>query len=94
VQQVNLFRSARVVIGAHGAGLSNTGFCQKGTLLYELIPDTMRILASIGSRRPWKLDYWADLFQAEESGATHDRRWWIDLSVVKDRLRTMRAMYS
>ena len=35
-QQARLFASARVVIGAHGAGLSNAVFCAPGTLVVEI----------------------------------------------------------
>jgi capsular polysaccharide biosynthesis protein len=93
-EQVNLFRCARVVIGLHGAGLSNLVFCQEGTLLYELIPGHYANPCFNRLAQACELDYWADLFPAEESGATHERPWSIDLSVVKDRLSAIRAMYS
>ena len=36
--QAELFHSADVVIGAHGAGLANAIFCQPGATLVELLP--------------------------------------------------------
>jgi capsular polysaccharide biosynthesis protein len=38
--QFNAFHSAEIVIGPHGAGLTNLMFCQKGTKVIELIPST------------------------------------------------------
>lgn len=36
IQQLQLFSSAEMIIGAHGAGLVNTLFCQEGTKVIEL----------------------------------------------------------
>lgn len=38
-EQVELFNSARVIVGAHGGGLSNYVFCQSGTKVLEFYPD-------------------------------------------------------
>lgn len=38
IEQVNLFRNAQVVIGLHGAGLTNIAFCAKGTNVLEVFP--------------------------------------------------------
>ena len=38
--QFKAFQSAEIVIGPHGAGLTNLMFCQKGTKVIELIPST------------------------------------------------------
>ncbi len=38
-QQVQLFSETRVIVGAHGAGFTNTFFCQNATIL-ELHPET------------------------------------------------------
>jgi capsular polysaccharide biosynthesis protein len=35
-EQVKLFSSAKVIVSAHGAGLANLAFCQRGTRLIEL----------------------------------------------------------
>lgn len=37
--QVDLFRSARVVVGLHGAGLTNVLFCAPGARVVEILPD-------------------------------------------------------
>ena len=36
--QIEAFRSARIVVAVHGAGLTNLLFCQPGTLVIELFP--------------------------------------------------------
>ena len=92
--QIDLFRSTRVVIGPHGAGLSNVVFCQQGTLLYELLPARYTNACFNRLARACELDYWADIFAAEEHGPAARCRWQIDVSVVKDRMRMIRAMYS
>lgn len=39
-EQSRLFNSARIVIGTHGAGLTNLVFCRPGTQVLELFPET------------------------------------------------------
>src|SRR5262249_33691278 len=34
-EQVQLFRGARLIVGPHGAGLTNIVFCEPGTIVYE-----------------------------------------------------------
>jgi capsular polysaccharide biosynthesis protein len=36
--QIDAFRNARVVLGAHGAGLTNILFCRPNTTLIEIFP--------------------------------------------------------
>ena len=38
-RQVDMFSEAKVVIGPHGAGLTNAVFCQPGTALIEFMPE-------------------------------------------------------
>lgn len=35
-QQIQLFASAKVIVGPHGAGLANLAFCQRGTQVIEI----------------------------------------------------------
>ena len=37
-EQIAAFRAARLVIGAHGGGMSNIVFCQSGSFVYEMLP--------------------------------------------------------
>jgi capsular polysaccharide biosynthesis protein len=38
-QQIEAFRRARVVVGAHGAGLTNVLFCRPDTIIVEIFPE-------------------------------------------------------
>jgi capsular polysaccharide biosynthesis protein len=38
-EQIDAFRRARVVVGVHGAGLTNILFCRPGTKLVEIFPE-------------------------------------------------------
>ena len=38
-EQVDVFNQAEIVVGAHGAGLSNLVFCQPGTKVLEFFPE-------------------------------------------------------
>lgn len=38
-EQVNLFHNAKFIVSAHGAGLANLVFAQKGCILYELFSE-------------------------------------------------------
>lgn len=37
-EQIRLFSSAKFIIGAHGAGLTNLAFCKQGTKVIEIFP--------------------------------------------------------
>ena len=39
LDQINIFNSAKIVIGAHGAGFANVSFCEKGTDVIEIFPE-------------------------------------------------------
>jgi hypothetical protein len=53
-------RSIRLLIGVHGAGLSNTLFMRPGAILYEITPPGCRVL-SFNFRR------WAEVFNLQHS---------------------------
>jgi hypothetical protein len=90
-EQIAAFRAARLVIGPHGAGMSNIAFCQPRTFVYELLPRHYpnvcinRVAQSVG------LNYCADLFQSLGRGDVQQRTWRIDLDVVAARLDAIRA---
>jgi capsular polysaccharide biosynthesis protein len=89
-EQVNIFNRATVVIGAHGAGLTNVVFCKPGTILYEMMPSfytnpCYRRLAQAAG-----LTYYADIFAAEGDGFVHDNPWHCDLPTILNRLRQFR----
>jgi capsular polysaccharide biosynthesis protein len=84
--QVDLFRHAKLVIGPHGAGLSNIVFCEPGTFVYELVPagyqnSCFTILADLAG-----LPYWADMFASPGAGTGFTGEWDVDVDGVLDRL--------
>ncbi|CAF3621312.1 unnamed protein product [Rotaria socialis] len=69
-ETARMARSTRVLIGTHGAGLSNTIFMRPGTILYEINPPGCRML-SFNFRR------WAEVFNLQHAlwtpGDTNDQ---------------------
>jgi len=63
--QVALFNSARVIVGAHGGGLSNYVYCQPGTKVLEFYPDQYirPIFLDVAEKRG--LDYHYLVFPAD-----------------------------
>jgi hypothetical protein len=89
-EQINAFRSARLVIGPHGAGMSNIVFCRSGSYVYEMLPRHYPNTAFNLLAQSSGLNYWADVFEGIGSGAGFERQWLIDLEVVAARLDAMR----
>jgi hypothetical protein len=91
-EQLAAFRAARLVVGPHGAGLSNIMGCVPGTDFYELLPSRYPNVCFNRLAQTCGLNYWADAFPAEDGpGNPHDRTWRIDLDVVAARLDEIRA---
>lgn len=92
LQQLAVFRAARLVIGAHGAGLSNIIACEPGAHLYELVPSHYPNFCYNRLAQCCGLHYWADVFPAAPGDAgTHERTWQIDLTLVAARLDEIRT---
>ena len=91
-QQIAIFRGARLVIGPHGAGLSNIIGCEPGTHLYEMLPSHYPNICFNLLAQGCGLHYWGDAFPSEAGdGGAHQRTWRIDLDVVAARLDLIRA---
>jgi capsular polysaccharide biosynthesis protein len=89
-EQIAAFRAARLVIGAHGGGMSNIVFCQNGSFVYEMLP---RDYPNVGVNRLAQaagVNYWADLFEGAGEGNPYQRGWRIDLEIVAARLDAIR----
>jgi capsular polysaccharide biosynthesis protein len=90
-EQIAAFRAARLVIGPHGAGLSNIVFCQSGSFVYEMLPRHYANTAFNRLAQAASLNYWADLFEGVGEGPAHQRAWRIDVDLVAARLDAIRA---
>jgi len=70
-QKIAKFHAARLVVGAHGAGLANIVFCQPGSVVYELFPEHA-VNLNIGPgvnllAQQHGLHYWADVHPSHGS---------------------------
>ena len=70
VDQAKLFNAASVIVGAHGAGLSNLVYCEPGTKVLEFFPDqyVRHLFYDICNKRGVKYDY---LLCSSEGTATN-----------------------
>lgn len=66
-KQVKLFATAKTVISAHGAGLTNILFCEEGTRVIELMPSNKVKLHYFGLAKSKNLDYLYILGSREDS---------------------------
>ena len=89
-EQIAAFRAARLVIGAHGVGMSNIVFCQSGSFVYEMLPRHYPNAAFNRLAQAAGVNYWADLFEGVGEGNPYQRGWRIDLEIVAARLDAIR----
>ena len=82
-QQIALFRGARVIVAAHGAGLSNIVFSRPGTIVYELVPSHYRNPCFLALARQTGLAYWADLFDSGGQDGDHRGPWANDIAIER-----------
>jgi len=89
MRQLALFRRAKLVIGPHGAGLSNVIGCEPATHFYELLPAAYANYCYNRLAQACGLHYWADVFpmHADASGPT----WEVAVDMVAARLETIRS---
>jgi hypothetical protein len=91
-EQLAIFRAARLVIGPHGAGLSNLMGCEPGTHFYELVPSHYPNCCFNSLAQACGLHYWGDVFPGiDHQAVPQDRPWRIDLDQVATRLDEIRA---
>jgi len=89
--QISTFHDANLIIGTHGAGLTNTVFMQPGSLLYELFPSYLVNPCFNFVCQGRGIHYLADVFSCPaplRPGFEGYRNlpWEIDLGVVERRL--------
>jgi capsular polysaccharide biosynthesis protein len=93
-EQVRLFRSARLVVGPHGAGLTNVVFCEPGTIVYELVSADYTNSCFCNLAMVCWLQYWADAFASTGDTARPPaaRNWESDTALVAARLTEIDAI--
>jgi hypothetical protein len=91
VEQIAAFRAARLIIGPHGAGLSNLVFCRSGSFVYEVLPRHYPNVAFNRVAQAAGLNYAADMFESSGAGHPHERPWRIDIGRFAARLDAIRA---
>jgi hypothetical protein len=79
-----------MVIGAHGAGLTNVVVCRPGTILSALIPSFTTKPCHRRLAQAAGLTYHADVFEADDDGFVQNRAWRCDLATILTRLRRFR----
>jgi capsular polysaccharide biosynthesis protein len=90
-RQIALFRSARLIIGPHGAGLSNIVFCEPASYVYELVPAHTPNYCFNRLAQGGGLHYWADVFAAASAPDARHGTWQVDIDIVIARLDQIEA---
>jgi hypothetical protein len=90
-RQIALFRRARLVIGPHGAGLTNIAFCEPGSHVYELLCSQYPNVSFNRIAQTTGVNYWADMFAGEPAGNPQGQPWRVNLEVVAARLDAIRG---
>lgn len=91
-EQVRLFRDASLIVGAHGAGMTNIVFCEPDTIVYELLSTHYRNACFCSLTHVCGLRYWADAFDSEGEGTPFLRDWESDTTLVMQRLTEIEAI--
>lgn len=85
VEQIELFQNARMIVGPHGAGLTNIAFSRPGTVLIELMMDAycnwcFRRLAHMrGAKYDCVLGHAIGEWKGDQDGAIHSQTWEISV---------------
>ena len=85
-EQARLFRGAKLVIGAHGAGMTNIVFCEPGAAVYEILPAHYPNARFCNLAHICALRYWADTFSDHGEGSSSLQEWQSDTGLIIRRL--------
>jgi capsular polysaccharide biosynthesis protein len=88
-EQIRLFRGARFIVGAHGAGLTNISFCEPRTKFLELVQSNYpnACMARIAMERD--LVYHAEFFESDVNADVHQQEWSVNIKQLQVRLDAM-----
>jgi hypothetical protein len=92
LEQIRIFQNAHLVVGAHGAGMTNIVFCRPGTIVYELLPSHYTNACFCNLAHVCGLRYWADAFHSEGEGLPNLRDWEVNSQSVFERLMEIEAI--
>lgn len=84
--QIGLFKSASVVVGGHGAGLTNVAFCRPGTIVLELLQSAFAAPLMNRIAQVKGLRYHAECFESEAAGDVRRQAWSVDTSQLETKL--------
>jgi capsular polysaccharide biosynthesis protein len=87
--QIQLFRAARLVIGLHGAGMSNIGFCEPGTVLFEILPRHFPNACFDLLAQSMGLHYHAAVFGGPADGNPLEQCWSVNMDLMRDYLSSV-----
>lgn len=87
-EQIQIFRSARIVVGVHGAGMTNIIFCEPGTIVYELVPAHYANSCFVNLGMICSLRYWQETFKSEGEAEVpiNLRAWESDTQLIAERI--------
>ncbi len=84
VEQIRLFKGADVVVGPHGAGMTNIGFCRPGTKVLELMQSTFVRVFMTRIAQAARLDYRVACFESEDPEDMPRHGWSVDIGRLMD----------
>ena len=87
--QVRLFQGARVVVGPHGAGLTNIAFCRPGTKILELVQSSYMNPCFNRIAQGRLLEYHAECFESPANADEPRQPWSIDTDRVAKRVASL-----
>ena len=89
VEQIRLFKGADVVVGPHGAGMTNIGFCRPGTKVLELMQSTFIRIFMTRIAQAARLDYRVECFGGEDREDPSQQSWSVDIGRMMEAVSDM-----